>query len=586
VPVVGQIPLADTAYLKRRRGKDRSGYRWYVRIGVPRDLQGVIRKQTIERALNTSDFKEAQRLRHAALAEIYADFDRARRGAISSADIEHEAQRYLRERLGSLRDKPGDAFEVIADDEGISVGLEGQSVLWILQDALANEDWPDSVQQEAALIARRYGVSLSDTQRSELSRALLLAEIEALSRPLAIHRGAIPEPLAVLNAHAVDPLTAKVPPPTRLAPKQGSAIRVDEAAAAYIADRNRERRGAWTGQTLNQFQTTLRFFGEFTRNAPLDAITRKDVASFLTTIGQLDPNYGRRNAAKKLSLQLLLKKHTAPDQEGLSNRTLNRHGGVVAGLFDWAIRTGKLDGTNPARGHHRSEVDGDTDHDGKRRSFAIDELSALLAGPLFAVPLNERVTPSRHSIETALMWLIPLALFSGMRLDEMCGLRVQDMRREEGLLYFDLRSHEHRRLKTSAARRRVPVHSMLSQIGFESYLARVNNETHEYLFPALKGGGPDEKRSWYVSKRFTTYRRAVGVRASETVFHCFRKNAATALERARVPENEAVQILGHKKMTMSYGLYSGGLDLMGLQRVVEAISYPGLVLQHLYAPAP
>ena len=37
-------------------------------------------------------FKEAQKLRHAALAEIHADFDRARLGKITSADIEHEAQ--------------------------------------------------------------------------------------------------------------------------------------------------------------------------------------------------------------------------------------------------------------------------------------------------------------------------------------------------------------------------------------------------------------------------------------------------------------------------------------------------------------
>ena len=171
-----------------------------------------------------------------------------------------------------------------------------------------------------------------------------------------------------------------------------------------------------------------------------------------------------------------------------------------------------------------------------------------------------------------------------MRLDEICGLRTTDVMEDEGIQYFDLRSHEGRRLKTAAARRRVPVHSELLNIGFGTYLAHVKHQGYQYLFPALKPGGPDGKRSWYVSKRFTTYRRTVGVSATGTVFHCFRKNAATALERARVPENEAVQILGHKKMTMSYGLYSGGLDLVGLARVVEAITYPGLDLSRLCPP--
>ena len=226
----------------------------------------------------------------------------------------------------------------------------------------------------------------------------------------------------------------------------------------------------------------------------------------------------------------------------------------------------------------------ETDGEGARRSFTTEELKNLLNGPLFAISFAERTEPARHTVETTLAWLIPIALYSGMRLDEMCGLRTADVMEDGGVFYFDLRSHEGRRLKTAAARRSVPVHSELLRIGFEAYLAHVISQGHEYLFPALKPGGPDGKRSWYVSKRFTTYRRAVDVGASGTVFHCFRKNAATVLERARVPENEAVQILGHKKMTMSYGLYSGGLDLVGLTRVVEAINYPGLDVSRLWPP--
>ena len=153
-----------------------------------------------------------------------------------------------------------------------------------------------------------------------------------------------------------------------------------------------------------------------------------------------------------------------------------------------------------------------------------------------------------------------------MRLDEMCGLRTEDVIGDQGITYFDLKPHEGRRLKTAAARRCVPVHSELLGLGFDSYLAHVKDQKHNYLFPALKPGGPDKKRSWYVSKRFTTYRRSVGVGASETVFHSFRKCAATALERAHVPENEAMEVLGHHKATTTYGLYSGGLGLEGLAR--------------------
>ena len=67
---MGHIPLADMKFLKRRRGKGRSGYRWYVRIVVPVDLQELLGKKTIEHALNTSDQKEAERRKHAVIDEI------------------------------------------------------------------------------------------------------------------------------------------------------------------------------------------------------------------------------------------------------------------------------------------------------------------------------------------------------------------------------------------------------------------------------------------------------------------------------------------------------------------------------------
>ena len=581
---MGAIPLADNAYLKRRCGRGRSGYRWYVRVPVPLDLQELLRKRTIEHSLNTSDLIEARKLKHSVLAEIFESFERARGHRITSSDIEHEAQRYLRERLEQIAKQSDDTFTMLTDANGNDLELAGDSVLATLREELEQEDWSSGAVKEAGKIATQYGVAPTKAQRDELCRALHLAEIEALSRALSIHAGTVPEPITVLNARAVDPLTAAVRARPLLPPKKGKGIRVSEATDAYFADRNRQHRSALTGQTVNQSRATLRMLAEFTRDAPLDSIKRNDVASFLSTLADMDPSYGKRSSAKKMKFDELLKKYPAPAGRGLGDKTLNRHAAVIAGMFDWAITSGKIEGANPAKGHHRSGGEHDADNEGARRSFTTDELKKLFGGPFFAISFAERTEPKRHTVETTLAWLIPIALYSGMRLDEICGLRTADVMEDEGVQYFDLRSHEGRRLKTAAARRRVPVHSELMRIGFGAYLAHVRSQGHEYLFPALKPGGPDGKRSWYVSKRFTTYRRAVGVGAAGTVFHCFRKNAATALERARVPENEAVQILGHKKMTMSYGLYSGGLDLLGLARVVEAITYPGLDLSRLRQP--
>ena len=192
--------------------------------------------------------------------------------------------------------------------------------------------------------------------------------------------------------------------------------------------------------------------------------------------------------------------------------------------------------------------------------------------------LSFETRPDTFTHHGALAWVTIMALYSGARLEEIAGLRTADIQEEDGVPYFDLRNSV-RRLKTRAARRRVPIHSELIRLGFLGYAAHVRDQGHEYLFPSLKAGdGEDARRGKYVGDRFNTHRRNCGITRAQLSFHSLRSNVATALERAGVPENHAAQLLGHTIRTMSYGLYSGGLDIEGLQRVVEAINYPGLKL--------
>ncbi len=578
---MGHLPVADTAHLKQRCGKGRSGYRWYVRVTVPIALRDFFGKKTIEKSLGTSDQNVAQRRKHAVLAEIVAEFDRALSGRLTSGDIEHEAKAYLQERVSAILARPGTLFDIVKNQFGQDIGTGADLALSELNPILEQREWLPTIVREAERRAGRYGIKLPDTQRDEFVAALMRAEIEAITRAVAAHNGEFLADLPILNPHAIDPITNELRLPTKLAARTGKSVRFGEAVEAYIADRNRQKKTAWTAQTLGQMRVTFRLFEKFVRNAPIDAIMRSDVADFLEKLSGLDPTYGRR-PIQELSLDELLKAHPATS-DGLSSKTLNRHSGALNKLFDWAIKTGRLVGSNPAEGHRRQNL---RDDDDVRRAFTPDELKALLNGKIFKAPEVSRTSPTHHTADGTLAWLILIALFSGMRLDEICSLRVEDLAQEGDITYFNVVSHDGRRLKTAAAKRRIPIHSKLFELGFGKYLVTISAAKHEYLFPALKRGGPDKKLSWYISKRFTAYRRSVGVKDPKTVFHCLRKNASTALERARIPENEAVQVIGHKKMTMSYGLYSEGIDLAALKSVVEAINYPNTDFSHLLSPNP
>ena len=57
------------------------------------------------------------------------------------------------------------------------------------------------------------------------------------------------------------------------------------------------------------------------------------------------------------------------------------------------------------------------------------------------------------------------------------------------------------------------------------------------------------------------------------VFHSIRKTVVTALENAGVAENVVADIVGHEKLTMTYGLYSGGLSLAVKRDALAKLTY-------------
>jgi integrase len=187
----------------------------------------------------------------------------------------------------------------------------------------------------------------------------------------------------------------------------------------------------------------------------------------------------------------------------------------------------------------------------------------------------EAAPPEQTNVNT-LAWLCLIAAYSGMRLNEICQRKVSDLKQEDGVWFFDITN-----AKSEAGDRKVPVHSRLIAAGLLDFK---DHHGSEWLFPILKPGGPDGKRSWYISKRLTEYRRDLGVaRLDEKTgkdrvdFHSFRRNAIQVLERARLPQTEVAQVVGHDREGITFGRYNPeGLELAALQEVVEAIRYPGI----------
>jgi integrase len=231
----------------------------------------------------------------------------------------------------------------------------------------------------------------------------------------------------------------------------------------------------------------------------------------------------------------------------------------LSAFWRWLVSRGQAQ-DNPWRDHElgRANKPGQG-----RKGFSDEDLAKLLSGFY-----TERYGAVLHD-------LIRLALGTGARLDELCSLRIRDAdKREDG---WWLTVHQG---KTEAAQRSIPVHPAIA-----STIERLVTSRGMHLIEGLEAGGPDKKRSWYVSKAFRRYRERVGVVGALRDFHALRNTFIEAMEAAEVPEPTVKLLVGHKRSSLTYGHYSRGARVE-LRQAIEKLAYSPEVMQLMECAPP
>jgi integrase len=75
-----------------------------------------------------------------------------------------------------------------------------------------------------------------------------------------------------------------------------------------------------------------------------------------------------------------------------------------------------------------------------------------------------------------------------------------------------------------------------------------------------------------VSGKFTAFKSALGY-GPETDFHSFRRTFITELENIECPEAITADIVGHKKQTITYGIYSSGSKIELMRKWLDKVGY-------------
>lgn len=206
----------------------------------------------------------------------------------------------------------------------------------------------------------------------------------------------------------------------------------------------------------------------------------------------------------------------------------------------------------------------------KERPFTDDEISTLL-------------DPSASADDLTLQDFMLIAALSGMRIEEIASLKVEDVDLKKAIFTVE-------EAKTEAGIRIVPIHPKI--LGIIKHRSE-DRAKGDWIFPELPEYPSESvsERSMVVSKRFVTYRRRLGVdervegkRRSLVNFHSFRRwfirearNAIHAGAKGYDPWTIA-DVVGHERGTMgldmTMGVYPGPASQEALRACVRAVKLP------------
>lgn len=177
---------------------------------------------------------------------------------------------------------------------------------------------------------------------------------------------------------------------------------------------------------------------------------------------------------------------------------------------------------------------------------------------------------SRPTPDHELAALIKLGAYTGARIEELCSLKVANIKKDAFYIGDS---------KTAAGIREVPIHGAIKELvkslmkkPTEDGKSQKDKVKDDYLLSDLTFNKYGD-RSNAIGKRFGRLKEALGFDGSHT-FHSFRATVITQLENADVSENITADIVGHEKPRITYGLYSGGASLEVKRDALEKISYP------------
>lgn len=346
---------------------------------------------------------------------------------------------------------------------------------------------------------------------------------------------------------------------------QASGMTIAEVATAYSTERQRGK--AWAAKTIIEKADHIKLLEEILGgDTDVRSLTPMDAKRVKDTLLAYPRNRSKNPLTRGKSLSDIL---NMQGLEVIQVATINKYLQTYHELFEWAKQN-----------HHASENffsglavrQTKKNKDGDREAYTDDQISLILR----TVVDNENGLVTKPYQK----WATLIGIYTGARLGEIAQLHLKDIRQQDGVWVFDMNDEGDRKsLKTSAARRLVPIHGELIASGLLDYVQCMRDRNATKLFPDFtydpKNGWGRQQSRWFNDRLLVQ----LGLKSKTRVFHSLRHTVNTRLLQAGVADPLVKSIIGHEQDGMTHKQYfKEGFTLQQRNEAMQKLSY-GLAAQ-------
>jgi len=307
-----------------------------------------------------------------------------------------------------------------------------------------------------------------------------------------------------------------------------------------------------------EIRFSLNFLTESFGDIPIGKITKEKSNLIKSNIKNFPKNRTKNPKYRDKDFHSILKMKI-PQKDIIHITTINKHLGYLSSFMMWCVNNGYCD-MNPFIGMKIKQKKSARD---ERDRYSEKELKVIFSKQNYLHYTN--VETGRY----ANYWVPLIAVFTGMRVNEIASLYLDNVRQIGGnhrgkrwcIDVLEETNRPNKRLKNLSSRRIVPIHDTILELGFIDYLNLIkkvpvgeNNLERTRVFEELTYQDGTYARS---ISRFWNYRYLplLGLKTPKTGFHSLRHTVIDHLKQKGVEPHFISELVGHSQGSITLDRY-------------------------------